>query len=342
MDFNQEQTTAWIKSIQEGNEEAFRQFYEEWYPKAFYVALAITHHEADAKDAAQETMIEIHRSIHKLRDVNYFKLWFNRIVLSKCNRIFRKQKAVTMDMEQKESLLAKEEERNDFLPLNHIRRISDVEVLEQLLKKLSPIYSEVLVYMYYEQCSIKEIADILQIPEGTVKSRLNSAKLKLKEEIQAYERENHIKLDFHEEGIVALLPLVYAAMKDKYKLPLIPFKPKHSVSFQSMATSKVMIASLCTVIGVSGFGIVSQLHKSDQASSMDNTETVQIVYEQPIQFKDISVQSDKEAYFVLMKYAHCEYERKQLSENENRTADALIQALEEHNSEYYSLWLKRK
>lgn len=342
MNFNQEQTEAWIKRIQEGDEAAFQEFYEEWYPKAFYTALAITHHEADAKDAAQETMIEIHKSIHNLRDLNYFKLWFNRIVLSKCNRIFRKQKAMTMDMEQRESLLSKEEERSDFLPSDHIRRLSDEEVLEQLLKKLTPIYSEVLVLMYYEQCSIKEIADILQIPEGTVKSRLSGAKQKLKEEIQAYERENQIKLDFHEESLAALLPIVYTALGNKYPLPFIAIRPKHSFSFHSFVTSKAMIASLCTMIAACGLGIVTQIQKNDPNSSMDIDTTKEFVYDNPIQFKDILVQSDREAYFVLMKYAHCEYERKQLNEAENKLADALIQTLAEHNSEYYSLWLKQK
>lgn len=341
MDFNQEQTEAWIKRIQEDDEAAFQEFYEEWYPKAFYIALAITHHEADAKDAAQETMIEIHRSINNLRDIKYFKLWLNRIVISKCNRIFRKQKAVTMDLEQREYLLSKEEERSDYLPSDHIRRISDTEVLEQLLQKLSPIYSEVLVLMYYEQCSIKEIAEILQIPEGTVKSRLNSAKLKLKEEIQAYEEENQIKLDFHEESLGILLPLVYQGMKDKHIASIITVKPKQQPSYASLLTSKAMIAALCITIAVCGLGIGVQVYKGGNSSSQDNADTKEIVYKHPIQFKDFSIKNDKEAYFVLMKYAHCEFERNQLSDSENNTVDLLIQTLADHNGKYYSLWMNR-
>ena len=53
MDFNQEQIEHWIVKMQNKDEESFQAFYEEWYPKVFYIALAITHHEADAKDAAQ-------------------------------------------------------------------------------------------------------------------------------------------------------------------------------------------------------------------------------------------------------------------------------------------------
>lgn len=340
MDFNQKQTEALIQRIQANDEIAFQQFYEEWYPKAFYIALAITHHEADAKDAAQETMIEIHKSIHKLRDIKFFKLWLNRIVISKCNRIFRKQKAVTMDLEQKQSLLAKEEERSEFLPSDHIRYVSDTEVLEQLLKKLSPIYREVLVLMYYEQCSIKEIADILEIPEGTVKSRLNSAKLKLKEEIQAYEKENQVKLNFREEAFGVLLPLVYQGMRKESVSSIISADPKQPFSFSHFLTSKFMIATICSMIAVCGLGIASQINKGGN-SSQDYADSKETVYENPIQFKDITVQNDKEAYFVLMKYAHCEFERKQLSDKENNTADELIQILADHNSKYYSLWLSR-
>lgn len=342
MDFNQKQTEDWIKRIQAGDEAAFQAFYEEWHPKAFYIALAITHHEADAKDAAQETMIEIHKSIQNLRDVKYFKLWFNRIVLSKCNRIFRKQKAFTMDLEQKESLLAKEEERCDYLPSDHIRRVSDAEVLEQLLSRLSPIYSEVLVLMYYEQCSIKEISSILHVPEGTVKSRLNSAKLKLKEEILAYEEKNQIKLDFRADTFSVLLPLVYHTVMNKHQLATVFFKPPKQFSLPSFFTSKAMIATLSVMIAACGIGIVSNINGSDNPSTQDSYDTKVIVYDNPIQFKEISVQSDREAYFVLMKYAHCEYERKLLSDEENRLADDMIQTLAEHNSKYYSLWINRE
>lgn len=338
MDFNQEQIEHWITKIQNKDEESFQAFYEEWYPKVFYIALAITHHEADAKDAAQETMIEIHKSINKLRDAKYFKLWLNRIVLSKCNRIFRKRKAVTMDVEQKAYLLSKEEERSEFLPSDHMRRMSDTAVLEHLLKKLPLIYREVLVLMYYEQCSIKEIADILQVPEGTVKSRLSSAKQKLKEEIQAYEQENQIKLDFREEAFGLLLPLIYQSLENSHSVPFISVKYKPSFSFSSFMSAKAMIAALCVAIAGGGMGVASLLHQTGYSSAQDSGD---IVYRDPVPFKDVLIHSDKEAYFVLMKYAHCEYERNQLNDGEKQTADLLVQALADHNGKYYSLWLNR-
>lgn len=343
MEFDQKKTEAWITRIKEGDEVAFQEFYEEWFPKTFYIALAITHHEADAKDVAQETMIEVHKSIHNLRDVKYFKLWLNRIVLSKCNRIFRKPKAITMDMEQREALMMKEEERSEFLPSEHIRHESDMEVLQQLLGKISPIYAEVLVLMYYEQCSIKEISAILQVPEGTVKSRLNSAKLKLKEEISAYEEREHIKLNFHEEAFGVLLPLVYSALLKKSELPVESVKPtKPAAKKNSFLTSNVLIASLCCLIAFCCFGIVTSLNHSGDQEAWDNTDIEEITKIEPVLFKNVLIENDRDAYFMLMKYAHCEYERKQLAEAENKIADELIQALQKRNSKYYTLWMQRK
>lgn len=342
MEYNQQQIEDWIVRICNHDECAFQEFYEEWYPKVYYIALAITHHDADAKDAAQETMIEVHHSIHNLRDVKYFKLWLNRIILSKCNRIFRKRKAITMDMEQREALMMKEEDRDEFLPADHMHYQSDVEVMESLLMKMPAIYSQVLVLMYYEQFSIKEIADVLQIPEGTVKSRLNSAKLKLKEAVTMYEQQENIKLSFHEETLGALLILAYQQMADRITangigaVSMTDYPKSHSLhKFAKSAAAFCSVAclGLAGMYLMKGNGSVSedkQAHVPDQNTNF-----------KPLAFRDIPITSEKDAYFVLMKYAHCEVEIAQLNEQEQAIINELLRRIDYKNSVYFRLWEQR-
>lgn len=336
MEYNQQQIEEWIDRIRNHDEIAFQEFYEEWYPKVYYIALAITHHDADAKDAAQETMIEIHRSILHLRDAKYFKLWLNRIILSKCNRIFRKRKAITMDMEQREALMLKEEERDEFLPSDHMHRLSDVEVLESLLMKISPIYAQVLVLMYYEQFSIKEIATVLQVPEGTVKSRLNSAKQKLKEEIAIYEQQENIKLSFHEETLGALLVLAYQQMANRLAPQgtsvLGVSRTRNSFKFAKIAAACGGVLA----VGLVGISLMNQREGIREANQIEVTKQQSSF--KPMVFRDIPIESEKDAYFILMKYAHCEVETAQLNEQEKAVIEELFRRIDYDDSVFYRLW----
>lgn len=341
MEFNQKQTEALLKRIVAKDEHAFHEFYEEWYPRAYYIALAITHHEADAKDVAQETMIEIHRSIDHLRDLKYFKLWLNRIIISKCNRLFRKKKAVTMDVELKNTLLSQEEERQEYLPPDHTHRQSDMAVLQKMLMRMQPIYAEVLVLMYFEQCSIKEIAEILQVPEGTVKSRLNSAKNLLRTQIDAYEQKEQIKLNFHVESLEALLVLAYADMAKQW-IPSAAVSLFHSAShgskLLSLITSKAVVCALSVMLTVCAVAAAIEVYEGTHSSYIQGT----VREFAPVEFKHMEIHNDKEAYFVLMKYAHCEVELKDLSAAEREIIAYLIEQLNYPDSIYYRLWKNRK
>ncbi len=323
MEYNSLETELLIKRIQAGDESAFQQLYQEWYPKAYYIALAITHHEADAKDAAQETMIEIHRSIHNLRDVKYFKLWLNRIVLSKCNRIFRKKKAVTMDEEQSKLLNQQEEQRKDFLPTPQMHKQSDESVLQSLMCRIPAIYADVLMLMYFEQRSVKEIAHLLHIPEGTVKSRLSSGKAKLKEEICRYEEQEHIRLDFQGRSLETVLA------------GLVLSNGTHR--FTKLLGSKAVVFFAATVLLFSTLQVGWNVY---QAQDHQDQSTVSEF--EAIQFKHLTVASEKDAYFVLLKYAHCEKELSELNAEELQKIDWMKARLLQSNSAYSKLWSKKK
>ena len=81
-----------IELCQMGDEEAFEELYKRFYKSTYYLAMQIANCDADAIDATQETFIEIHKSIKNLREIKVFRLWVKRIVVSKLNKIFAKNK----------------------------------------------------------------------------------------------------------------------------------------------------------------------------------------------------------------------------------------------------------
>lgn len=351
MEYDKKKTETWILQMQEGNRAVYDLFYEEWYPKAFYIALAITHNEADAKDVAQDTMIQVHDSIQDLRDPGYFKLWLNRIIISKCNRIFRKRKASTMNDIEMDHLHALRETRDYFLPESSSRKESDEHVLAHLLYRLQPKYREVLAMMYFEQLSIKEITEILKVPEGTVKSRLNSARIKLRAEIEAYEAKEGIAIDFHGLTLDAMLVSAYIAFVKPKGMntaflasesnPVIHTTKPTTSWLHNGLLSNFAIAGLVGVVAV-GSGMALREYNALQTSTpvIDQSaiKPLQNSAFQEVNFKDITVHNSKDAYYILMKYAHCEYERAQLNDEEKVIIENIEEQLKENSEIYENLY----
>lgn len=337
MKFDQQQTENWINCIKKGDEQAYRAFYEYWYPKCFYIAISIMRNETDAKDAAQEAMIEVHKSIHNLRDTKYFKLWLNRIVASKCNRIYRKRKDTTMSMQEDARVHNIKEERAYLIPDKANHNTTDCEVLQKLITHLSMKYREVLTLMYFEDMSIKEIAYCLQIPEGTVKSRLSSAKAKLKEEILAYEKEADIPLDFKESTLEALLATSFVQFVKKQTLTK-NYAGRKLKGNPLLAKSIMLIGSVSALV-VGGITLYNGAQKNDTTTAISN-QTIQTTPFPEIEFRDNKISNAKDAYFILKKYAHCEYELSKLSEEEQEKIEEIQRTMLENSNVYADLYIK--
>ncbi|KAB2336035.1 sigma-70 family RNA polymerase sigma factor [Cytobacillus depressus] len=148
---------------QNGNQEAFIRLIRSCESSLYRIAKGILKEDLDCADAIQETILKSYHSIAKLKNPAYFKTWLIRILINECNDMLKKK--------QKSILL------------NTIEHITEPSIadnqfdeLREALSKLNEKYRSVVVLFYFEDCSIKEIAQVLKIREGTVKSRLNRAR----------------------------------------------------------------------------------------------------------------------------------------------------------------------
>ncbi len=144
--------------------------------KFYKTAKAILKNDDDAYDAIQNALISMYENIHNLKDEKYFTTWGIRIVVNKCYDLIRKNNkvvSISLDNEQNKN----EIETNDEYNL-------DLYGLEKILHDLDEQTRLLITLYYYDDLSINEISTIMNIPKGTVKSRLSRARNILKEKLE--------------------------------------------------------------------------------------------------------------------------------------------------------------
>lgn len=142
-------------------------------PMLYHVSKSILKSDADCADAVQEALLKAYEKLHTLKQDEFFKTWITRILIHECFKICKKNKKIIPYEEYMENARMWEEGRYTQLYL------AIMELPEEL---------RVLVTLYYlEGFSQKEISEILDIREGTIKSRLSRARRLLKEQLSEEE-----------------------------------------------------------------------------------------------------------------------------------------------------------
>lgn len=159
-----------ISKAKNGDKEAFTMLIEEHKVSIYKTALAIMKNEDDACDAMQEALLSIYENLQSLKNNNYFKTWAIRIVINKCYHIINKNKLNSEKIEKVKS----EYSVNEIYEDN-----TDKTEMEIALSKLDDDIRLVIVMYYYDELGTKDIANILNIPKGTVQSRLQRGREKL-------------------------------------------------------------------------------------------------------------------------------------------------------------------
>lgn len=131
----------------------------------FHVSWSMLGREPDCADAVQEALTRAWQRRSSLRNPEKFKPWLMRILVNTCNDILRRQSRQTLLAD--EELLSQEDTPSD--PLS----------VREAIECLKPEWRTVILLHYLEGCSVSEIAQMLQIPQGTVKSRLMYARKRL-------------------------------------------------------------------------------------------------------------------------------------------------------------------
>lgn len=148
----------------QGESEAFGELVREWQERMWRYAFRMTGSETAAWDVVQETWTSVVKGLKKLKDVSTFPCWLFRIVNNKCADWARQQK--------RQSRLNGHLQEN-LKPQTSPGANEKEDELQAALDRLPPERKALIMLRYSQDFSVSQIAQILDIPEGTVKSRLN-------------------------------------------------------------------------------------------------------------------------------------------------------------------------
>ncbi|MDR1734387.1 MAG: sigma-70 family RNA polymerase sigma factor [Oscillospiraceae bacterium] len=163
-----------------GDSKAFQDLYLATRQKAYYVALSITKNEADAQDIVQDAYIKAYQHLPELADPESFGGWLNQITANHAkNYITRKKPDFFADYEDENAVDWQEETDIDFIPDERLDREEAKKLVQDIVASLPEDQRLVVLMHYFNEMEVQQIAKTLDIPEGTVKSRLSRARGKL-------------------------------------------------------------------------------------------------------------------------------------------------------------------
>lgn len=166
-----------IAEIVEGDKTAMRALVDKYKRKAYFLALGMVGNSDEAMDISQEAFIRVFKSAGKFDRNQKFFPWFYSIVANLCKD--------TLSRREKRDAKAVDLDENDFLlidesnPEAKMIRKEEAQILKQALGSLSFEDREIIVLKHFRDTPYDEIAKLLNIPKGTVMSRLYYARKKL-------------------------------------------------------------------------------------------------------------------------------------------------------------------
>ncbi|MFI5226325.1 MAG: RNA polymerase sigma factor [Candidatus Limnocylindrales bacterium] len=158
-----------VDRARRGDTVAFEGLLRDRLDGLFRAAWGITGNEADARDATQDACLSAWRQLPRLRDVEAFDVWLNRVLLNSCRMLLRKRRQV------REVAITPAHDRVGP-SANEPERFDDADAIARALDRLDPDARALLVLHHLRHEPVARIAASLGIPVGTVKWRLHAAR----------------------------------------------------------------------------------------------------------------------------------------------------------------------
>ncbi len=179
-----EQMEPDVRAARGGDPDAFARLVEQHEGRIYRLALRMTLSPDDAAELTQEAFLSAWRALPSFRGRSSFSTWLYRLAYNACIDFLRREKrrrAIFADPIETWAGDIREEPDGRSDPARLLERQSDREAVRAGLAALSEAHRQVLTLRELEGLSYAEIADLIGVSEGTVKSRLNRARLALRE-----------------------------------------------------------------------------------------------------------------------------------------------------------------
>ena len=206
-----------VKKAKNGDNNSIEQIYNACKDKIYYLCYRMVNNSDDAVDLTQDVFITVFSKLESLDKPENLFTWINTIAINKCKDFFKKKKELLINDDETDGVFEVEDLDEEFIPHSYIDNKAKREIILGVLENsLSDVQRAVVMLYYYEEKSIKEIAELLECSEGTVKSRLASSRRLLKMAIEEEEKKG-VKL--HN---VAYVPVLALLLQEDAKATTMP------------------------------------------------------------------------------------------------------------------------
>ena len=206
-----EKLVALVLAAQQGEEQAFTELFEAFHDDLYYHIFKTVNDQSLAEDLLQDAYMEIFQTIGQLNEPAAFVTWSKQIAYHRCTGYYKKRHEILADEDEDGHSVFDtiEEDRAEFIPDEALDKEELKQTLHGIIGALPMEQRSAVLLRYFDELSVKEIADIQGVSEGTVKSRLNYGRKAIKDGVEAYEKKTGVKL-----RCVGIIPLLLWLLRE--------------------------------------------------------------------------------------------------------------------------------
>ena len=220
-----------VEKIKKGDNKSFEKLYKLTEREVWFTCISFLKNETTVQDIMQETYITAFLKIQSLEKSSQIRSWLNRIAVNKCKNYLKGKGEIQLDDEIFENQAIVDERIS--IPEEYISDKAKREIILSIMQEvLSDVQYQTVIMHYFNEMTVDEIAEVFECSRGTVLSRLNYSRAKMKTAIEDYENKSGDKL----HGVV-VVPFFTTIFKEEAKSLAVPNITIKLPNGQTLATS---------------------------------------------------------------------------------------------------------
>ena len=205
-----------VEKIKKGDNKSFEKLYKLTEREVWFTCISFLKNETTAQDIMQETYITAFLKIQSLEKSSQIRSWLNRISVNKCKNYLKGKGEIQLDDEIFENQAIVDERIS--IPEEYISDKAKREIILSIMQEvLSDVQYQTVIMHYFNEMTVDEIVEVFECSRGTVLSRLNYSRAKMKTAIEDYENKSGDKL----HGVV-VVPFFTTIFREQAKSLCVP------------------------------------------------------------------------------------------------------------------------
>lgn len=236
-----------VEKIKKGDNKSFEKLYKLTESEVWFTCISFLKNETTAQDIMQETYITAFLKIQSLEKSSQIRSWLNRIAVNKCKNYLKGKGEIQLDDEIFENQAIVDERIS--IPEEYISDKAKREIILSIMQEvLSDVQYQTVIMHYFNEMTVDEIAEVFECSRGTVLSRLNYSRAKMKTAIEDYENKSGDKL--HGVVFVPFFTTIFREQAKSLKVPSITIKLPNGQTLATSATKGFATGAKSTVSSI--------------------------------------------------------------------------------------------